>query len=139
MLTEMLLIAAVGIIDPMDMTGNEMYPSGFKEVDKYPKFAPPPSKNATLSLPKPIIASDGRIISAGHYLVSLSVSKNEILIFEGTKNLYTLKITELKTRDKVLKLSTAQFFTDNNGVSFIIIDDKQYHAIVMVELYDFAQ
>ena len=44
MITEILLIAAIGIYNPMDMSGHMMYPSGVKEADKYPRFAPPASK-----------------------------------------------------------------------------------------------
>ena len=58
MITELLIIAAAGVINPMDMSNFEMYPSGVKECDKYPRFAPPASKLATLTLPHPTAAPD---------------------------------------------------------------------------------
>ena len=134
MISELLLIAAVGIIDPMDMSGHQMYPSGVKEMDKYPKYAPPTSSMATLSVAKPILASDGRSIPAGHYLVSLSISRQELLLFEGKKTVYTLKVDELRIKEKPLKLATAKFYTNNNGECFIIVDDKKYQAVVRAEL-----
>ena len=35
MIPELLLLAAAGVINPMDMSDFSMYPSGVKECDKY--------------------------------------------------------------------------------------------------------
>jgi len=134
MLAELLLIAAAGIIDPMDMSGHQMYRSGVKEMDKYPLYPYPESKLAKLSLGHDILSSDGKIIKSGHYLIELSISKKEILIFEGTKALYTLKVSSLKTMDKSLKFATAKFYTDNNGECFIILKRDNYVAMAKVVL-----
>ena len=134
MLTELLLIAAAGIIDPMDMSGHQMYPSGVKEMDKYPLYPYPQSKLAKLSIGHDILSANGKIIKSGHYLIGLSISKKEILIFEGTKELYTLKVSSLKTMDKSLKFATSEFYTDNNGECFIILKQDNYIAMAKVVL-----
>ena len=135
MITELVLIAAAGIINPMDMSGNYMYPSGVKECDKYPRFAPPKSKLATLTLPQPILSATGEIIPSGHYLAALSVSKNEILVFEGRKELFTLSIDDMEILYKPRKISTAQFYTDNNSESFIILTEGKLRVFGKVQLY----
>ena len=135
MITELVLIAAAGIIDPMDMSGHSMYPSGVKECDKYPRFAPPKSKLATLTLPQSILSGTGDIISSGHYLAALSVSKNEILIFEGRKELFTLPVEHTELLEKVRKLSTAEFYTDDNSESFIILTEGRLRVLSKVKLY----
>ncbi|MCQ2958194.1 MAG: hypothetical protein MJ180_04750 [Candidatus Gastranaerophilales bacterium] len=136
MITELLLIAAVGVYDPMDMSGHQMYPSGFLEVDKYPKYAPPQSKLAKLSLPRDIISSDGEVIKAGHYLISLSLSKNEILFFDGTKALYTIKVSNLDYGYKYLKISTAEFSNENINQGIILLKQGKIRAEATV---DFAK
>lgn len=135
MITELLLIAATGIINPMDMSGNEMYPSGTKEVDKYPRYAPPKSKLATLTLPKPILSSAGNIIPSGHYLAALSVSQNQILVFDGNKEIYTLNIDSTEILAKPRKISTAQFYTDDSSESFIILTQGKLRILGKVTLY----
>ena len=134
MLPELILIAAIGIYDPMDMSGHEMYPSGVKEIDKYPRYEKATSKMAKLTLPKDIIASDGRIVKSGHYLAAFSISHREILIFEGEKEIYTLKIDSEEILPKTLKLPTATFYTYNNGESFIIITIGKFRAKAKVLL-----
>lgn len=135
MITELLLIAAAGVINPMDMSDFEMYPSGVKECDKYPRFAPPASKLATLTLPHTILANDGRIIPSGHYLAALSVSKNEILVFEGRTELFTLSIDGTEILEKPRKISTATFYTDDNSESFIILTEGKLRVVGKVNLY----
>ena len=135
MITELLIIAAAGVINPMDMSDFEMYPSGVKECDKYPRFAPPASKLATLTLPHPILANDGRIIPSGHYLAALSVSKNEILVFEGRTELFTLSIDGTEILEKPRKISTATFYTDDNSESFIILTEGKLRVVGKVNLY----
>ena len=135
MITEVLLIAAAGIINPMDMSGNRMYPSGVKEIDKYPRFALPKSELATLTLPRPIFASDGRVINSGHYLAALSVSKNEILVFEGRTELFTLPINNTEILEKSRKISTAEFYTDDNAENFIILTQGKLRVMGKVKLY----
>ena len=134
MLAELLLIAVAGVIDPMDMSGHQMYPSGVKEVDKYPLYPYPQSKLAKLSIGQDILSANGKIIKSGHYLIGLSISKKEILIFEGTKELYTLKVSSLKTMDKPLKFATSKFYTDNNGECFIVLKQDNYVALAKVVL-----
>ena len=134
MLTELLLIAAAGVIDPMDMSGHQMYPSGVKEVDKYPLYPYPQSKLAKLSIGHDILSANGKIIRSGHYLIGLSISKKEILVFEGTKELYALKVTSLKIMDKPFKFATSEFYTDNNGERFIVLKQDNYIAISKVVL-----
>lgn len=136
MLPELLLIASTGIINPMDMSGFEMYPSGIKECDKYPRYAPPASKLATLTIPQPILANDGRMIASGHYLAGLSVSKNEILVFEGRKELFTLSIDQTEVLEKPRKISTAEFYTDNNSESFIVLTQGKLRVMGKVLLYE---
>lgn len=121
MITELLLIAAAGIYDPMDMSGHTMYPSGSKECDKYPKYALPASKLAKLTLPVNIISNDGRIIKAGHYLASLSISKQTILIFDGEREIFELNIDKSEIMDKKMKISTAKFYQDDNSLAYIIL------------------
>jgi len=121
MLAEILFIAAAGIIDPMDMSGNEMYPSGFKECDKYPKYAPPATKLATLSLPRDIYDSEGNIIKSGHYLISLSVSMDRILLFDGTKAIYTLPISTIGIGERHLKIETAEYSEDGTDHGTVIL------------------
>ncbi len=133
MITELLLIAAAGIIDPMDMSGHQMYPSGVLECDKYPRYPYPTSKLPRLTLPQNIYASDGRIIRAGHYLVSLSISRQELLFFEGTKELYTIKVSQTEIVEKPLKLATAEFYSSNNGDYFIFLKQGKYHAKIDVQ------
>lgn len=135
MIPELLLIAATGVINPMDMSDFEMYPSGVKECDKYPRYAPPASKLATLTLTHPILANDGRIIQSGHYLAALSVSKNEILVFEGRKELFTLSIDKTEVLEKTRKISTAEFYTDDNSESFIVLTEGRLRVMGKVLLY----
>ena len=135
MITEILLIAAAGIINPMDMSGNTMYPSGVKEIDKYPRFAPPASKLATLTLPQPILSTEGEVIKSGHYLAGLSVSKNAILVFDGRKELFTLDIDTSEILEKPHRISTAQFYTDDNSESFIILTEGKLKVMGKVKLY----
>ena len=135
MITELFLIAAAGIINPMDMSGNEMYPSGVKECDKYPRFAPPASKLATLSLPQPILSKEGEIINSGHYLAGLSVSENAILVVEGRKAIYTLDIERTDILEKPRRFSTAEFYTDDNSESFIILTEGKLRVMGKVQLY----
>ncbi len=135
MIPELLLIASSGVINPMDMSDFEMYPSGVKECDKYPRYAPPASKLATLTLPHPILSGDGRIIQSGHYLAALSVSKNEILVFEGRTELFTLPIDAAEILDKPRKISTAEFYTDNNSESFIVLTEGRLRVLGKVLLY----
>ena len=134
MLPELLLIAAIGIYDPMDMRGHQMYPSGVKEEDKYPRYEKATSKMAKLTLPRDIIASDGRRIKSGHYLVAFSISHREMLIFEGEKEIYTLKISEETILPKSLKIPTANFHTYDNGESFVILTIGKYRAKAQVFL-----
>ena len=134
MLPELLLIAAVGIYDPMDMSGHQMYPSGVKEADKYPRYAPSSTKMAQLTLPRNIIASDGRLISSGHYLVDFSISRQELLIFEGEKEIFALKISQTEILPKALKIPTAKFFTYDNGESFVIFTKGKYRVKARVFL-----
>ena len=135
MITELFLIAATGIINPMDMSGNQMYPSGVKECDKYPRFAPPASKLAKLTLPKPILSKEGDIIKSGHYLLGLSVSQNAILVFDGRKELFTLDIDDYEVLDRARKISTAEFYTDDNSESLIILTEGKLRIISKVKLY----
>ena len=135
MITELILIAATGIINPMDMSGNTMYPSGVKEIDKYPRFAPPASKLAKLALPQPILSNEGEIINSGHYLAALSVSKNCILVFEGRKELFTLSIDKTEILEKPRRFSTAEFYTDDNSESFIILTEGKLRVMGKVNLY----
>ena len=134
MIAELLLIATAGIYDPMDMSGNFMYPSGVKEMDKYPRYAPPASKLATLILPRNILSKDGKIIKSGHYLAGLSISRQEILIFESNKEIFSAQITETEILPKALKLSTAEFYTYDNGESFIILTQGKYKTKAKIEL-----
>ena len=136
MLTEFLLIAAAGIIDPMDMSGHQMYPSGVKECDKYPRYPYPTSKLAKLSVGHRIISADGSIIKGGHYLVSLSISKNEIIFFEGEKAIYTLKVSSLEVMDKPVRISTAEFVSDDNGQCFVLLKQGKYLVTAYVNLED---
>jgi len=134
MISEIIFIATAGIIDPMDMSGNYMYPSGVKECDKYPMYAPPQSKLAKLALPQDILADDGRVIQAGHYLVGLSVSKNTLLFFEGTKAVFEAKITETEILEMPAKLSTAEFNRTNDGQSQITFVQGKFKAKANVTL-----
>ncbi len=126
MITEILLIAAIGIYNPMDMSGHMMYPSGVKEADKYPRFAPPASKLASLTLPRDIMDKNNKIIKSGHYLAGISISRQEILIFEADKEIFSIEITETKILEQALKINTAEFHTYNNGESFIIVTEGKY-------------
>ena len=135
MITELFLIATTGIINPMDMSGNEMYPSGVKEVDKYPRYGLPKSKLATLTLPKAILSTDGNIIKSGHYLAALSVSKNQILVFDGREEIFTLDIISAEVLEKERKISTAEFYTDDNSESFIILTQGKLRVLGKVYLY----
>ena len=134
MLGELVLIAAIGVYNPMDMSGHSMYPSGVKEADKYPKYPLKTSKMAQLTLPRNIIASDGRLIKSGHYLATFSISHREILIFEGEKEIYTLKINSEEILEKSRKLPEAKFYTLDNGESFIILTVGKYRANAKVYL-----
>ena len=134
MIAELILIAAIGIYDPMDMSGHEMYPSGVKEVDKYPKYAPKTTKMAQLTLPRNIIAKDGRIILSGHYLATFAISRREILIFDGENEIYTLNVCEEKILPRKMKLPEARFYTYNNGEAFIILTIGKYRAKAKVNL-----
>ena len=136
MIPELFLIAAAGVINPMDMSDFSMYPSGVKECDKYPKYAYPTSKLATLTLPRAIISSDGRIIPSGHYLAGLSVSGAELLVFEGRNELYTLNVIASDVLDKSRKISTARFYTDDNGESFITLTYGRLQVFSKVKLGD---
>ena len=135
MITELLLIAATGVINPMDMSGHSMYPSGVKECDKYPQFPYPTSKLAKLTLPHPILSDNGEVINSGHYLVGLSVSKNSILVFDGRKELFTLAIENTEILDRARKISTAEFYTDDNSESFIILTEGKLRVLGKVKLY----
>ena len=134
MIAELLLIATAGIYNPMDMSGNYMYPSGVKEADKYPRYAPPASKLATLNLPRDIITKDNKIIKSGHYLTGLSISRQEILIFEANKEIFSAQITQTEILERPLKINTAEFFTYDNAESFIILTQGKYRAKAKVEL-----
>lgn len=137
MLAELILIAAAAeIYNPMDMSGHRMYPSGVKEADKYPRFAPPQSKLAKLTLPRNIYDKNGTLIKSGHYLAALSISQNEILIFEGTREIFALPITSSVVLEKELKLSTAEFLVDNNGESYISLVKGKYKVFAKVSLAD---
>lgn len=134
MISELLLIASLGIINPMDMTGHKMYPSGVKECDKYPRFAPPASKLAKLTLPQDIWADNGEIIKSGHYLVGLSVSKNELLLFEGHKEIFAIEVEHIEILDRTRKIATAEFYTDNNSESFLVLIEGKLRVVCKVKL-----
>jgi len=134
MITELLLIATAGILDPMDMSGNTMYRSGVKECDKYPRFPYPESKLAVLTLPREILSSTGEVIKSGHYLISLSISRQEVLLFEGHTLLYTLNVSQIETLEKNLKISTAEFHSSDNKEDYIILKQGKYVVKVDVEL-----
>ena len=72
MLSEILLIAAAGIYNPMDMSGNLMYPSGEKECDKYYNYAPPKSKKAAFVSALYFYDDENDLLEAGFYLAKLS-------------------------------------------------------------------
>jgi len=135
MITELLLIAAANVIDPMDMSGHQMYPSGVKECDKYPRYPYPDSKLAKLSIGQNILASDNQVIKGGHYLVSLSVSRNEILLFEGQKALYAINVSSIETMDKPYKFAEATFVSSDNSECFIILKQGKYLVTAKVDLY----
>ena len=134
MLPELLLIAALGIYDPMDMSGHEMYPSGVKEADKYPRYAYPASKLASLTITRDIKDKLGRKIKSGHYLAGLSISKNEILIFEGNKQIFSINVTSSELKEKEPKFSTAKFYTSDTKESFISLRQGKYKVYGIVEL-----
>ena len=123
MLAELLLIATTGIYNPMDMSGHEMYPSGAKECDKYPKYAPPASQLAKLTLYKTICLTNGETIKPGHYLTGLSISKQQLLIFDGEKNIYEIDISKSEILKKKIKIATAKLYTSNNNESYIVLKD----------------
>lgn len=136
MLPELLLIAALGIYDPMDMSGHQMYPSGVKEADKYPRYAYPASKLASLTLTRDIKDKLGRRIKSGHYLTGLSISKREILIFEGHSPIYSIDVSRTEIRKKEPKFSTAKFHTADTKESFIRLTQGKYNVWATVELAD---
>ena len=133
MLAEILFIAAAGIIDPMDMSGNYMYPSGVKECDKYPMYAPPKTNLAILTLPRDIYDSEGNIIKSGHYLISLSVSMDRILLFEGTKAIYTIPVKVIDYSEKYLKIETAEFYEEEETHGTILL--KQGKLRIKANVY----
>jgi len=135
MITELLLIATAGIINPMDMSGNYMYPSGVKECDKYPRYAPPASKLASLALPVAVVSDDGDIINSGHYLAGLSVGRGEILVFDGRKEILSAPISETMILEKELKKSTAEFYSSDNSESMIVLTQGKYRVKAKVQLY----
>ena len=67
-------------------------------------------------------------------MAGLSISRQEILIFESNKEIFSAQITETEILPKALKLSTAEFYTYDNGESFIILTQGKYKTKAKIEL-----
>ena len=118
MITELLLIAAAGIINPMDMSGHSMYPSGVKECDKYPMYPYPASKLAKLTLPHPIISDNGEF-SSKLTLVNLHNGRH----FTDSDRQIISKIKQPVRQLKVFRLGIEKELSSN---SKCITDSKWY-------------
>ena len=100
MLTELLLIAAAGIYDPMDMSGHQMYPSGVLEMDKYPKYA------------------QGWIAFG---FINEMLYQNDDFAYECYKKAYLNNIKNWKNRTyiPIIALFTWQYITKKQHIKFI--------------------
>ena len=113
MLGEILLIAAAGIYNPMDMSGHLMYPSGVKECDEYYNYAPPKSKNASFVSALDFYDDENDLIEAGFYLAKLSDDKTKILLFQSGKYVAVFNVLELSKLKETLTIPYINFEITN--------------------------
>ena len=134
MITELFLIAAAGIINPMDMSGNLMYPSGVKECDKYYNYAPPKSSAATFVSSLDFYDDEGDLLEAGFYLAKISEDKKKILLFQNGKYVAVFNILELKELKEELKISYINLEFSNAKEGIITLCENKYMAKAKVTM-----
>lgn len=134
MLGEILLIAAAGIYDPMDMSGHLMYPSGVKECDKYYNYAPPKSKNASFVSALDFYDDENDLLEAGFYLAKLSEDKTKILLFQNGRYVAVFNVLELKDLKENLTIPYINFEINNAKEGIITLFENKTMAKAKVRM-----
>ena len=134
MLSEVLLIAAAGIYNPMDMSGHLMYPSGAKECDKYYNYAPLKSKNASFVSALDFYDDENDLIESGFYLAKLSQDKTKILLFQNGKFVAVFNVLELNTLKEKLTIPYINFEITNANTGVLTLFEDNYMAKAKIKM-----
>ena len=57
------------------------------------------------------------------------------MFFEGRKEIFSIQIDYTEVLEKTRKISTAEFYTDNNSESFIVLTEGRLRVLGKVLLY----
>ncbi len=134
MIGEILLIATAGIYNPMDMSGNLMYPSGEKECDKYYNYAPPKSKAASFVSALDFYDDENDLLEAGFYLAKMNKDKTKILLFQNGRFVAIFDIYELSELKQELSISYINFDIINAKEGVITLFENKYMAKAKVRM-----
>ncbi len=136
MLGEILLIAAAGIYNPMDMSGHLMYPSGVKECDKYYNYTPPKSKKASFVSALDFYDDENDLIEAGIYLAKLSQDKTKILLFQNGRYVAVFNVLELSNLKEPLTIPYINFEINNakEGILTLFEDNSMAKAKIRMKV-----